>query len=65
MPVFPLVGSVIVPPAAILPSRIAASSIAAPTRHLTLPAGLKNSSFAKMFPIRTSGVAPMACVMFS
>src|SRR5438094_7140519 len=47
MPVLPLVASTIVVwPGSILPSASAASIIATPIRSLTLPPGLKDSSFA-------------------
>src|SRR5215217_1327815 len=45
-PVFPEVGSTIVPPGRSLPSRSAASIIAIPIRSLFEPPGLRYSSFA-------------------
>src|SRR5581483_1502758 len=47
-PVFPEVGSTIVPPGRSFPSRSAASIIPRPMRSLTEPPGLRNSSFARM-----------------
>src|SRR5881409_4062798 len=46
MPVLPLVGSTIVAPGRSAPRRSASSIIATAIRSLTLPPGLKNSSFA-------------------
>jgi len=50
IPVFPLVGSTIVPPGRRSPARSAASIIARPMRSFTEPPGFSISSFA-----RTSG----------
>ena len=73
MPVLPLVGSRMMVSGPISPSRSAASIIATPMRSLTLPAGLKDSSFATTCAAapsvtrrsRTSGVFPISCVMSS
>src|SRR5207302_6567063 len=67
MPVFPLVASTMIESGPIFPSRSAASIIDAPMRSLTLPSGLKYSSFATTVPTapsvtrfsRTSGVFPI------
>ena len=71
MPVLPLVGSMMMVPGLIFPSRSAASIIARPMRSLTLPSGLRFSSFAAIVApalpamrlSRTSGVWPMHWVM--
>ncbi len=47
MPVFPLVGSTMVPPGFRRPTFSAASIIATPIRSLTLPPGFMYSSFAR------------------
>jgi hypothetical protein len=47
-PVFPDVGSMIVPPGLSLPSRSAASIIGRPILSLTEPPGLSSSSFPRM-----------------
>ncbi len=67
MPVFPLVGSMIVPPGRNAPARSAASTIAIPTRSFTLPPGFRPSTFASNSAppslkrdSRTSGVPPTA-----
>src|SRR5437764_1455248 len=68
VPVFPEVGSTIVPPGRSRPSRSAASIRATATRSLIDPPGLNASSFAtscgrRPAPIRasrTSGVSPIA-----
>src|SRR5215472_4856170 len=65
-PVFPEVGSTIVPPGRSFPSRSAASIIASPIRSLFDPPGFMNSSFARIVPgtsrdmrsRRTIGVKP-------
>jgi hypothetical protein len=65
-PVFPDVGSTIVPPGFSFPSRSAASIIARPIRSFTEPPGFRYSSFARIVgatsaPIRSSltiGVSP-------
>jgi len=71
IPVFPDVGSSRIVSVRIFPSRSAASIIATPIRSLTLPAGLRDSSFAATVAFapsmtrlrRTSGVLPMVFVM--
>jgi hypothetical protein len=73
MPVLPLVGSMIVVPALILPSRSPASIMDTPIRSFTEPIGLKNSSLARMFAFaprclgrrlsRTRGVSPIVSVI--
>ena len=74
MPVFPEVGSTRTPrPGAMRPCASRASIIATPMRSLTLPIGLKNSSFASklartpfslaMRSMRTSGVSPIVSVI--
>ena len=73
MPVLPLVGSMIVVPGLILPSRSAAVIMATPMRSLTDHSGLKLSSLATTVALaspttrrrRISGVSPMVCVMSS
>ena len=68
VPVFPLVGSTIVPPGLSSPSRSAASTSAIAARSLMEPPGLSASTFAtscgvRSFPSRerrTSGVWPTA-----
>src|SRR5256714_2420853 len=65
-PVFPEVGSTIVPPGLSFPSRSAASIIASPIRSLFEPPGFMNSSLARIVPgtscemrsSRTIGVLP-------
>src|SRR5207302_4562563 len=76
MPVLSLVAStIVVRPGSILPSASAASIIATPIRSLTLPPGLKDSSFANsrtpasdaapssMAAISTRGVFPTSSSM--
>ena len=68
VPVFPLVGSTIVPPGRSLPSRSAASIRAIAARSLIEPPGLSASTFATSCGVRslpsrerrTSGVSPTA-----
>ena len=50
MPVFPLVGSIIVAPFLSFPSSSASRIICIAIRSLTEPAGLKYSIFAKILP---------------
>jgi hypothetical protein len=65
-PVFPEVGSTIVPPGLSRPSRSAASIIESPMRSLTEPPGFRYSSLARSSPgtsresfsSRTIGVCP-------
>ncbi len=67
MPVFPLVGSMMVLPGRSAPSRSACSIILSAIRSLMLPVGLNPSSFANIRTrgfglrrlIRTTGVRPM------
>ena len=71
MPVFPLVGSMmVVLPGVIFPAASAASIIDRPMRSFTDAIGLKLSSFARTvalpaisFRTRTSGVRPMVSVI--
>ena len=73
MPVLPLVGSRMIVSGRISPACSAASIMATPMRSLTLPAGLKLSSFATTSApapsvirrSRTSGVFPISWVMSS
>src|SRR5262245_52936412 len=75
MPVLPDVGSMSVEPGLILPCASSASIMLTPMRSLTLPIGLKNSSFARRLALtpfsfasrarRTSGVSPIVSVMES
>ena len=68
VPVFPEVGSTIVPPGRSLPSRSAASISATATRSLIEPPGLSISTLATTSGVspaarresRTSGVSPIA-----
>ena len=68
IPVFPLVGSTIVPPGFSLPCRSAASIMLKPILSLTLPPGLKDSSFTRTSAQpslgirfrRTTGVLPIS-----
>src|SRR6266567_2669188 len=70
-PVFPEVGSTIVPPGFSTPRRSASSIMRSPIRSLTLPPGLSVSTFARMVGrspavmrwSRTSGVCPTASRM--
>src|SRR5207237_2744768 len=72
-PVFPEVGSTIVPPGFSRPARSAASIIRAPMRSLTLPPGFSISSLANTegctpaatLERRTRGVSPIASRKFS
>src|SRR6187200_452042 len=65
-PVFPLVGSTMVPPGASFPSLSACSIMRRPIRSFTLPPGFRNSSLARSVGStsresrwrRTSGVFP-------
>src|SRR3990170_2413905 len=59
MPVLPLVGSTMVSPGLIRPSRSAASIMLRAIRSLTLPAGLCDSTFA------TTSAAPSGTTRFS
>src|SRR5437867_8726342 len=67
-PVFPDVGSTIVPPGFSRPARSAASIMGSPMRSLTLPPGFSISNLARMVGFRprvtlcrrTSGVLPTA-----
>ena len=73
MPVLPLVGSTIVVPGPILPSRSSASIMETPIRSLTDDSGLKNSHLPMISAFtpasaasrdsRTSGVAPTVSTM--
>ena len=70
MPVLPLVGSTRVAPGASTPRRSASSTSATPTRSLTLPQGLRDSSFTNTRAprvsrrlISTSGVLPTDSVI--
>jgi hypothetical protein len=69
IPVLPLVGSTMVAPGLILPSRSAASIMATPIRSLTEASGFRLSSLAKTVPprinlfTRTRGVLPTAATM--
>jgi hypothetical protein len=71
MPVFPLVGSMMVPPGLRIPRRSASSIMAMPMRSLTLPRGLKNSHLrvieagrpAVTLFKRTRGVRPTVSTM--
>ena len=54
MPVFPLVGSIIVESFFILPSFMACLIIPSAVLSLMLPAGLKNSSFARISAFKFS-----------
>ena len=73
MPVLPEVGSTMVVSLLIFPSRSPASIMATPMRSFTDQSGLKLSILATTVPLAspttrrsfTSGVCPMACVMFS
>jgi len=75
MPVLPEVGSISTVSVLITPACSIAITIAAPMRSLTLAAGLKYSSFAKMVALtlcacgnlrrRTIGVSPTASTMES
>jgi hypothetical protein len=71
--VLPEVGSTMVPPGRSAPERSAASTMRSAMRSLTLPPGLKYSTFASTrgaspsaTPFsRTSGVSPMVSTMCS
>ena len=73
IPVLPLVGSTMTVSGVRRPASSAASIMATAIRSLTLPAGLKNSSFATTsapapsvtFRRRTRGVPPINWVMSS